>query len=268
MGGLRQPRGREIPVTPLLELYRRLRHQPQAERVAEAERYAAAPDLLADCYHRSVVTFASYENDEPFYPGRHSGMEPLPSGAPIVRGRDLGCALAPRPGTDPFHRVDGIAGLELRLVDYEIEPARTTGSARFTDGAKATQGMTLDLLMADRLGVPAICEVKTPGDMDPFFALVQALACAAHLASDSQRARLRAHVGEPVARFDRCDVFVILVTPASPRRALYQPRFREAALTTISGLEGDARITGSIRHLALLDAVRTEDGVELIRAVA
>ncbi len=98
--------------------------------------------------------------------------------------------------------------------------------------------MTLDLLMCDPAGVPAVCEVKTPGDMDPFFSLVQALACTAHLATPAQMSRLATYVPGLDLSSGRLDVLVIQVTRDIARRARYQARLRAAAAIADSLTEG------------------------------
>ena len=270
MAGVRRKRwdGPPLPVTDLLGLYRELRNAPQKDRVVQAETFAGTPADLARLFDHSVEVFSAYENPEAFYPNNHEPRAPLASGEAIVHGRDVGRALTVADADDPFFKVEGINDLELRLVDYEVEPTRTTGGARFADGKKATQGMTLDLLMCDRAGVPAVCEVKTRGDMDPFFALVQALACTAHLATAPQTDRLRRWF--PDLRFGdgRFDVLVIGVKPAVARPARYQARFRAAAIQIAEELVEYDAIRQHICHLAVIDLTQTGSSVLLAKAAS
>lgn len=268
MGGVRRTRweGEPIPVTPLFRLYRTMRgrggrQMPQRERLACAERYASRPAALAEMFLESLEVFSGYRNDEPFH-GGHAPLVPLGPDDPMPRGRDVMRALVGPSGEPVFTPVAGM-DLELRLVDYELEPTRTTGNARFEDGTKAVSGMTLDLLMCDRAGLPAVCELKTPGGMDPFFALVQALACAAHLATPAQLERLARHTEGLDVSSGRLDVFVIQVAPQATRRARYQGGLRPAALDIADGLSRHAGVATRIRHLALLDAVRGPSGLDL-----
>ena len=109
-------------------------------------------------------------------------------------------------------------------------------------------------------------EFKTPGDIDPFCALVQALACTAHLATTAQRSRLEQHVPSVDVSGGRFDVFVIQILAAEPRRARYQPSLRRAALEIIEALPRQAELDGHIRHIALLEATRADGRVQLRRA--
>lgn len=258
--------GPPIPTTELLRLYRKLRTAPEKELVELAERLAREPGELTKLFTGSVEAFGSYDNSEPFHP-RRADLEPLKTEEKMRRGHEVARALAPsRPSGAPIPVV-GIPGLGLHFVDYELEPTRTTGAAKFDDDVKATGGMTLDLLMRDQEGVPAVCEVKTPGDRDPFFALVQALACTAHLATPAQMSRLGAHVPGLDLSAGRFDVFVIQVTPDVARKAQYQARLRAAAIEIASRLTDDADFGGHVRHVALLDASRTPSGLRLTKAI-
>jgi hypothetical protein len=87
------------------------------------------------------------------------------------------------------------ADLAFEYADRELLTQRTTSPARWEDGTPNRGGVRLDVLLAnldDR--TPIAAEVKIARDMDPFFALVQALACAAHLGTPNQYERLRRHV--------------------------------------------------------------------------
>lgn len=270
MGGLSPRRhrweGPPIPTTELLKLYRRLRKAPQKERVKCAEHLAHEPGELARLFTGSVEAFGSYDNSEPFHPAR-ADLTPLGTTEAMIRGHEVARALVPSRPPGPLIPVEGIPNFALHFVDYELEPTRTTGAATFDDGTKATGGMMLDILMCDQDGVPAVCEVKTPGDMDPFSALVQALACTAHLATPTQMSRLGAHIPGLDLSSGRFDVFIIQVTPDMVRNARYQARFRAAAVEIANRLTDDADFGGNVRHVALLDASRTPSGLRLTKAI-
>jgi hypothetical protein len=98
-----------------------------------------------------------------------------------------------RPETRIFQSIEGNDSCEICAVDYEIIPFRTTGHASFEDGKVGTSGGGgLDLLLQDKhSGLPIIGEIKSPGDVNLFLALMQALVYAVELTSSSQAQRLK-----------------------------------------------------------------------------
>lgn len=242
-----------IPDTQLFRFYKQLRHAHQADRLVEAERLVKQPALLAKMFAESVLEFAGYSNiDEPFHP-RPCGELPSKGGfAGQVTGRRVAYVLAraSKPVT-----VKGASDLKLIYVDHEVKPARTTGGAVYADGpkSKSTIGMNLDLLLRDPAGTPAICEVKAPNDMDPFFAVVQVLACTAQLVSRAQRQRLACWYPKTKFKTDGpIDVFVLQVTRDGHPRGPFMPRLTAAANDLIHLLGANKTITKHIRTIAVL----------------
>jgi hypothetical protein len=118
---------------------------------------------------------------------------------------------------------------------------------------------------ADR--TPVVGEFKLPGDMDPFFALVQALACAAHLATPNQYERMRRHLDR--VRFPelsgalRLDVCVLFVDPpgydpAQPPKGRYMADLKAAAETLAPKLLAQDALATTVRRIAGL-AMRLDD---------
>lgn len=205
-----------VPTTPIVRLYDDL-HQKgvsRKQKLARAQQFVAVPASLAALFHDSVSTLAMYTPaDEGFYESRtHYAVEDVkaPSTTELaLRIRDAG-GLAPAPsGRTPLVEsesldVPGVLTVEASelacdFLDRELVATRTTGGATHEGTA-----VRLDLLLcntADR--TPIIAEVKRTSDVDllkqhrkpatdkdPFSALIQALACAAQLATPAQYARL------------------------------------------------------------------------------
>jgi hypothetical protein len=147
---------------------------------------------------------------------------------------------------------------------------RTTSPAAWDDGASNRGGGTrLDVLLADRADrTPIVGELKLPGDRDPYYALVQALACASNLATPNQYARMSAHL--PAGRFParesppRLDVFVLVVEETGreglPPKGRYANDLKLAAETLAPRLLAQPAITRHVRRIAIVRLVPA-DGV-------
>ena len=194
-----------IPITPLYQRYRELRGAHQAERLAYARDVLANPALLADEFVTTIAVFGKYNNPEqPFYGKRtkHEFGPALESTNDLVLRLDALRRIDPSDATDRLTGATGHrdvidvppADLAFEYVDRELLLHRTLSPARWDNGDANRGGLRPDILLAnahDR--TPIVAELKLPGDMDPFFALIQALAGAAHLATPHQYQRLRNH---------------------------------------------------------------------------
>jgi hypothetical protein len=248
-----------IPVTEMLLLYRLLRRMRQKDRLAMARWLAREPQVLASMFTRSVRAFAKYENLERFHGDRSTRVGPAGG---LSTGRHLLEHLCNEAPADGHWPIVGAPRLNFTLVDYEVEVTRTTGGARFEDGTPATAGLTMDLLLRAMDGAPIVCEVKVgtekKDDTDPFFALVQALASAAHLVTDSQLSRLKDSYPKLASKGGPIDVYVLFVKPTKKRKSLYQDDFCSTARELADGLIRMPEISRHVRHLALIGA-RLED---------
>lgn len=262
---------RVIPRTERMHRYQRLRKKPQAERLDEAQRLVADPHELAAEFAASVQRFASYDNlTDHFYPpdrAEHEFREEL------ERTNDLVLRLQAQQQVTPVDAAERLtthdagqdvvavpaSALAFDYVDRELLVQRTTSPARWDDGKPNRGGVRLDVLLCDReVRTPIVGELKLPGDMDPFFALVQALACAAHLATPNQYERMRRHL--PHAQFPelaappRLDVFVLFVDAAGvtgrTRKPKYMTDLKAAAEALAPRLLADEAIGGSLRRMA------------------
>lgn len=194
---------RIIPITDIMRGYQTLRRMPQAARLEEALRLAEHPEELAAEFAPSVARFAPYRNlDEQFYPTR-PGRQPAGG---LKRTNDLVLPLATQKRVVPVDACGRVmthdagpdvtavraAALAADYVDRELLVQRTTSPAKWEDGKRNRGGVRLDVLLADVDDrTPIVAELKLPGDMDPFFALIQALARASHLATANQYERMR-----------------------------------------------------------------------------
>jgi len=145
--------------------------------------------------------------------------------------------------------------LAFDYCDREIVAARTTGGARFEDGASPRKALRLDLLLVARDGrLPVVGEVKLRTDKDPFSALVQAMACASHLATPGQHERLRSVY--PEANFvesgqPRIDILLLL--GKFPAKATYLPELLKATEGLSAQLLASSLVSASVRRIACLD---------------
>jgi hypothetical protein len=265
---------RIIPITPIMRRYQRLRTAVQRDRLREARRVLEHPEELAAEFATSVRHFAAYRNvNEHFYDAaaakRRAQHRP---GKMLKRTNDLVLRLEKLEPGDGIHpgdsdsRIPAVVGdslvdvpaadLAFEYADRELLTQRTTSPARWEDGTPNRGGVRPDVLLAnldDR--TPIAAEVKIARDMDPFFALVQALACAAHLATPNQYERLRRHVlrgrfREP-ADAPQLDVYVLFVD--SSTHGAYMSHLTAAAPEVAKRLLQLEDVTQSVRRIAGLD---------------
>jgi hypothetical protein len=124
--------------------------------------------------------------------------------------------------------------------------------AKWENGAVNRGGIRPDILLADlATRTPIVAELKLPGDMDPFFALVQALAGAAHLATPAQYERMRNHLKRgkfpALSAPPRLDVFTLFVGRTEGSN---QPDSLQAAQTLPPQLLAHDGLATSIRRIA------------------
>ncbi|MEK6251314.1 MAG: hypothetical protein AABM43_05115 [Actinomycetota bacterium] len=239
----------QIPLTPMVKRYKHLGLLSQRKRLAEAHKLITNPGPLAKDFAASIRRFRSYSNvGEDFYTERKLFSVKAPQ-SEIKTTHQL-TALVKRAHTV---RVLGDQALNFSYVDRELVAARTTGGAVFDDGSEARTALRLDLLLAnatDRTPTPIVAEVKVAMDMDPFFALIQGLTLAAHLATGPQRKRLHRRYG--LATAGKLDVYIISAQP--PGFATYWFELRDAADSLAAVLIGRRDVSQHIRRIAALDA--------------
>jgi hypothetical protein len=129
------------------------------------------------------------------------------------------------------------------------------------NGAINRGGIRPDILLADlETRTPIVAELKLPGDMDPFFALVQALAGAAHLATSAQYERMRNHLQRgkfpAISAPPRIDVFTLFVGRTEGSN---QPDFLRAAQTLPPQLLAHDGLGKSIRRIAGISVALAPD---------
>lgn len=260
-----------IPSTCIAKYYRDLPTSREA-RLDLAKSLLCDLSALATCYADSVEAFASYRNatDAGFYESR---IERIPDPSALTRTLDLALRLAALDGIAIINEGDcnaeghlppGVSRvpsdrLGFDYLDREIVPTRTTGNARFDDekGTSSRAGLRLDLLLVAKDGrVPIIGEVKRKTDKDPFAALIQALACAAHLTTPGQYARLLHHDDRDLlipldGQVPPLDLYLILV--GYPRDATHISDLFDATRTLSQRLLARTEINTTIRRIACLE---------------
>lgn len=253
---------RKVPYTPILKLHHEIPKLPRAQQLARAEELAADPGELARAFTDSVERFAAYDNRDEGFVGS-APRKPLEWDRDVIRRtNDLAGRLERDGGLEVPQRAD----LAADYVAREVSVIRTTGAATFDDSAAvgmAGRALQPDLLLANRTDrTPIVAEVKItkPGtnqtDKNPFAALIQALAAAAHLATPAQYERLRRHFPEvemaaPSSGVPRLDVYLIAV--AHDDRITYMADLFEATRQISQALVADKAVARSLRRIAFLN---------------
>lgn len=270
---------RIIPVTSIWRCYQELRGMNQENRLAKAEGLVKHPAELAALFADSATHFASYDNrGEHFYPPsrfeRDFDEEIRKTNDVVLRLRKQNKLTTTEA---PSRRTEHGAGaavaavpaslLACDYVDRELLVQRTTSPARWEDGRPNIGGLRLDLLLADSADrTPIVGELKLPGDKDPFFALIQALACAAHLATNHQYERMRQrlpggkifHEIPTPPHYPRFDVWVLSYKASS--QGAYMGKLQKATKCLAPRLLAQDAIRGSVRRIAGLDLKLEDSG--------
>lgn len=177
-----------IPRTSIQRYYKRVCNMSYAQRLTLVDSLLDDPSPLVEEFESSVLTFSTYNNPEGFYSNPKRAPKPPGPEGDIVRTHHVAWYLRQQEAL----KVVGAPELNARYVDYEIAPTRTTDHAVFSDdGGSWRTGVFIDLLLANCAdSTPIVGELKIRADKDPFTALVQVLACVAHVATPHQYERL------------------------------------------------------------------------------
>jgi hypothetical protein len=252
-----------IPRTSIQAYYKSVCAMSYAERLQEVDALLEDPTPLVQQFESSVAAFSAYANlDEGFYSNPKRAPKPPEVLGEIHKTHDVAWYLSQQ----KVLQVEGAPELNARYVDYEIAPARTTDHAVFSDGGSWRTGVFIDLLLANcEDSTPIVAELKIRADKDPFTAIVQMLACAAHLATPHQYERLRQFA--PAGQFSAQDVPVV-------DGYVLLHRFLEVAQDDLEQLGKKAKqlsallldrfeIAGRLRRITCLD-VEFGEGGELL----
>jgi hypothetical protein len=242
-----------IPRTSIQRYYKRVCDMSYAQRLTLVDSLLEDPSPLVKEFESSVATFSTYNNPEAFYSNPKRAPKPPGPEGDIVKTHHVAWYLRHQEAL----KVVGAPELNARYVDYEIAPTRTTDHAVFSDDEGSWRtGVFIDLLLANCAdSTPIVGELKIRADKDPFTALVQVLACVAHVATPHQYERLRqfAPAGRfPVGDLPLLDGYVLLY------------RFLEVAQDDLEQLAEKAEqlsarlfehpaIAGRLRRIACLD---------------
>lgn len=112
--------------------------------------------------------------------------------------------------------------VQVKAVDYEISPFRTTRNARFENGVEsASGGGGIDLLLKDcSTGVPIVGEIKADTDRDLFLAMIQALTYTVELATEPQVERIKRAYPEFSDLGNKCRFDIFLICEAGQEHGL------------------------------------------------
>jgi len=252
---------RTVPYTPMLKLHHEIPKLPRAEQLRRAKELAADAGELAHAFTDSVERFAAYDNPDEALAG--STRNPLTWDRETIRKtNDLAGRLERDGGLEVPERAD----LAADYVAREASVMRTTGGAIFDDPAAtgmAGRALQPDLLLVNRADrTPIVAEVKitksgtNQTDKNPFAALIQVLAAAAHLVTVSQYERLRRHfpdaeMAAPARGGPRLDVYLIAV--AHDGRITYMADLFEATRQISEKLVANNAVARSVRRIVFLD---------------
>jgi len=252
-----------IPRTSIQGYYKDVCNKSYDERLRLADDLLRDPSPLVETFDASVATFSTYDNPEAFYSNPKREPKPPELRGEILKTHHVAWHLRQQ---ETLEVVDA-PELKARYVDYEIAPARTTDHAEFSDDGRAWRsGMFIDLLLANcEDSTPIVGELKIRRDKDPFTALVQVLACAAHLATPNQYERMRrfAPAGQfPVRDRPLLDGYVLLyhfLDEPQPDLAKLDQKAEQLGARLMEHPE----IAGRLRRIACLD-LKLGEGEELV----
>jgi hypothetical protein len=242
-----------IPRTSIQRYYKKVCGMSYAQRLTLVDSLLEDPSPLVKEFESSAVTFSSYNNPEGFYSNPKRAPKPPEPPGEIVKTHHVAWYLR----RQQTLKVDGAPELNARYVDYEIAPARTTDHAAFNDdGGSWRTGVFIDLLLANGAdSTPIVGELKIRADKDPFTALVQVLACAAHLATPHQYERLRqfAPTGHfPARGLPLLDGYVLLYRFLEVAQADLEELGEKAEQLSVRLLK-HPEIAGRLRRIECLD---------------
>lgn len=241
---------RVIPQTAMRRFYDLLRNFPSYEfHLAALNECLRVPLQLDNMIQRSFGHVSQYENGgEPFH-------DRGPSGVPTQKRRES--SKLP----DRFVRLLSEGRVQANdelfrftYVDYEVDPLRTTGGAKFEDGRPASSG-GIDALLSHQVDhLPIVGEVKAAKDATLFLALIQSLTYAIELVTPTQRRRLLTAYPD---RFEfpetssHVDIYLIQVNPPKDDWAA---KFMSGVEQLSAKLLAQPFSSGILRRIACLSA--------------
>lgn len=272
----------EVPFTPmakayddLLKIKGRVDGRGVLERrLAASDDYLDDPGQLVRAFEQSVAASdrfftANSQRAKPFFPARK----------PLTRQPGLGNTAEVSALFQKFGRhrwqVDDAPDLDFIFLERELVVTQARG-LRLAGGRSTRLGPRMDLLLANADdGTPIVCELKVTSvkgspDKDPFFALIQSLACASYLLPTNQLARLRHHDAECVlaSELERVDVYVMTIDEPSRSRFWFKLRDRAEDLAEAVA----PHLRHWVRRIAFIELVRphpaSADALGLVRATS
>jgi hypothetical protein len=260
---------KEIPLPALARKYRWLLdvHKGQDKHLEWALGLEDDPAALAGWAADSVEHFWQYCNlGERFRPKPPA----LKRTDKIETGDELARAMWNAGGHKTWPIKCGRKTKHLRLLDYEVPPARTTKHAefylnRFEKNGKGSLHIQTDLLLSHPDGTPVVGEAKVAKgngfDSDTVLALIQALAAASMLATPNQIARLHRYYGtRPDAQ--SVDVALFLYKPQKLPNSTFQRRLEAIAWLVAHRAMQEQSFPSQIRSVYFIDVAGVPNSLE------
>lgn len=219
------------PANRIASQYAALLDKPKTSGLSPTDRYRSAAETLLEDPQRLVGIFrSSVEETSEYFAQNDPGEDPLYGSVRPDLTHEPGLANTAGVGALMEHRgrrrwdVLGDDGLSFYYIDRELLVTQAKGLP--APDSPGTASLRMDLLLANAEdGLPIVCELKVTSprqespDKNPFFALIQALACASYLLPSPQMRRLRRHDPEQRLTIDdgKLDIYVLTVRepPAS-----------------------------------------------------
>jgi len=243
------------PTNCIAALYASLK-SPTARQLSIARKLLKDPQELVECFRSSVQETSGYfalndPGEDRLYDsdrderGHSPGLENTPAVVALMEQR--GRVRWPVLGDD---------SLSFHYMDYELLVTQAKG---LTDpDSPDTASLRMDLLLASvEGGLPIVCELKVTSqkgspDKNPFFALIQALACASYLLPPPQMRRLTRHDKGRRLKIDdgRLDISVLTVREPPASKPWFELRNAAECLSAAT-IEGLGRWIRTIAFLEL-----------------
>lgn len=261
----------------------------QEARLAQAVADCAPAGVqkLVDDFVTSVTAFEAFDNvTQPFCPRRRP---PVAAKDELWRTNDVSGRLDPEsawPGSGELvvHGASTLAYIDrelfpMRIVNGKSAAERYSHRVQTADKAASDNPLPmvrLDLLLCSADGRPVVGEVKTPTDVDQYYAVIQALTAASQLVTRNQYARLceqYEHAGFRDADSGdtpQVDIAILSVDPehcgprsfSRPAGAKYRPLLDARGEELAESLMNEPALTQYVRRISFI-TLRLDEQAQL-----
>jgi len=155
----------------------------------------------------------------------------------------------------PRHRVEGHPELDFHYLARELTPTSSVSrSERVWLTEESQRHISLDaLLMNADDRTPVVAEIKVGGDANAEYGLVQALAAAAQLSTESQRRRLHTEYRDYLGAHPPRHLDIYVITARAPERGT-RPQLAARAHQLARDLEERGALSQWVRRIRFLEA--------------